>query len=236
MQAQNALRLMTALIVKGASCQNTGTAMVKKAMAAKDDLLVGALVLKVKSSVLDTLDLDYRRLCAADLPHAAAQFLRRTMPDPGTAMGAALECGTVVVESRASCLAVAGQPIAACTGIAIDSVGNTHLHVCAAEAKGHALCLELLKIGISSEGQNAQGSTPLHMAAKAGNMEAAKALCMHGANLMARNKNNRTAKMLVSVPPPPQASALPALMFVCCCCQTHSCLNFSCVAIDSCCH
>lgn len=200
MQAQNAQRLMTALIVKGANCQNTGTAMVKKAMAAKDDLLVGALVLKVKSSVLDTLDLDYRRLCAADLPHAAAQFLRRTMPDPGATADATLGCGTLAVDSSSCCLPVAAQPIAACTGKVIDSEGNTYLHLCAAEAKSYALCVELLKIGIGSEGQNAQGNTALHMAAKAGNMEVATALCQHGANVMARNKNNRTAMMLVCIP------------------------------------
>ena len=58
-------------------------------------------------------------------------------------------------------------------------------------------CVELLAIGVSAGAQDAQGNTTLHVAAKTGNAAAARALCEHGADLNARNKHNRTPKMVV---------------------------------------
>lgn len=83
MQAAKSSPMAAAIIVKGADVSTCGTKLAKQAMADNDDVLLGALVLKVKSSVLDTLDLDYKRLCAASFPHAAAQYLVRTQPDIG---------------------------------------------------------------------------------------------------------------------------------------------------------
>ena len=58
-------------------------------------------------------------------------------------------------------------------------------------------CVELLAIGISAGAQDAQGNTALHVAAKTGNAAAVRALCEHGADLNARNKHNRTPKLVV---------------------------------------
>lgn len=85
MQAKSASAIMAAAIVKGADFGAAGMKLTKQAINNMDDVLLGALVLKVKSSVLDTLDLDFKRLCAASFPHAAAQFLVRTVDNPGTA-------------------------------------------------------------------------------------------------------------------------------------------------------
>jgi hypothetical protein len=74
---------MAALIRKGADIQKVATSLAKAAISAKDDLLLGAVILKAKQSVLDTLDLDFKHLVADGFPHAAAQFLKRTMNDIG---------------------------------------------------------------------------------------------------------------------------------------------------------
>ena len=58
--------------------------------------------------------------------------------------------------------------------------------------------MELVNIGISVNAQDTQGNTPLHIAAKAGNLNVARALCECGADIGARNKHNRTPKMVVS--------------------------------------
>jgi Ankyrin repeat len=63
--------------------------------------------------------------------------------------------------------------------------------------------LELLRIGIPLQSQDKQGNSALHLAAKSGNMAVAKALVESGADVNARNKHNRTPKMVV------RSSALP---------------------------
>lgn len=57
--------------------------------------------------------------------------------------------------------------------------------------------MELLKLGISHKAKNNDGNAPLHVAAKSGNVGVAKALCECGADVKARNSNNRTARMIV---------------------------------------
>lgn len=73
-----------------------------------------------------------------------------------------------------------------------------YLHSCASESGSAELCIELLKVGANPNSPDANVNTALHLAAKSGNLAVAKALCEHGANVMARNNNNRTPKMLVS--------------------------------------
>ena len=82
-QAAGKTTLMACLIRKGADVSKIGTKLASTALQAHDDRLLGALIIKVKQSVLDTLDLSYRQLVAEKLPHAAAQYLLRTMEDPG---------------------------------------------------------------------------------------------------------------------------------------------------------
>jgi ankyrin repeat protein len=71
------------------------------------------------------------------------------------------------------------------------------LHKCAAEEGTQELCLELIAAGISPRAQDCQGNSPLHVAARSGNVEVAKALCKGGADIVGRNKSNRTPKMMV---------------------------------------
>jgi ankyrin repeat protein len=68
---------------------------------------------------------------------------------------------------------------------------------CAAEEGSYDLCMELLNLGITANVQDEDGNTPLHIAAKRNNMDFAMALCERGCHVMARNKHNRTPKMLV---------------------------------------
>ena len=75
--------------------------------------------------------------------------------------------------------------------------GGTYLHKCAAEQGTPELCTELIAGGLSANAQDAKGNTPLHIAAKSCNLEVARALCALGADVMARNKSNRTPKMVV---------------------------------------
>jgi hypothetical protein len=75
--------VIAALIRKGADAQKVAIGLAKSAIAAKDDLVLGAVVLKAKQSVLDTLDLDYKHLVADGFPHAAAQLLKRTVQNIG---------------------------------------------------------------------------------------------------------------------------------------------------------
>jgi hypothetical protein len=71
-----------ALIMAGADVQKKATSLVQQALEKKDDLLLGALVFKVKQSVLDTLDIDYMRMVAAGHPKAAAASLTRQHQNP----------------------------------------------------------------------------------------------------------------------------------------------------------
>ena len=59
------------------------------------------------------------------------------------------------------------------------------------------LCVELVRIGVPLQAQDKNGNSALHLAAKAGNLVVAKALVDTGANVTARNKHNRTPKMMV---------------------------------------
>ena len=54
-----------------------------------------------------------------------------------------------------------------------------------------------MRIGIPLQAQDKNGNSALHLAAKVGNLAVAKALVKTGANVTARNKNNRTPKMMV---------------------------------------
>jgi ankyrin repeat protein len=83
-------------------------------------------------------------------------------------------------------------------GKATDGEG-TYLHKCAEDGGSYELSVELMNVGISANVQDIEGNTPLHAAAKAGNLAVARALCERGADLGARNKHNRTPKMVVRV-------------------------------------
>ena len=84
---------------------------------------------------------------------------------------------------------------------------GTFLHQCAAEGGSYNLCCALVDIGIPVNKQDAQGNTALHSAAKAGNLAVARALCERNADVTARNKHNRTPKMVVRQ----QLSLLPTM-------------------------
>ena len=66
-----------------------------------------------------------------------------------------------------------------------------------AEVGTYSLAVELQKLGISNKLLNEQGNSPLHVASKAGNLETARALVQGGADIMLRNKVNRTPKSMV---------------------------------------
>ena len=66
-----------ALILAGADVQKKATVLAKQALEEKDDIMLSALVFKVKQSVLDTLDIDYERMAAAAMPKSAAASLTR---------------------------------------------------------------------------------------------------------------------------------------------------------------
>lgn len=85
---------MAALIRKGADVHKSATALAKRALAEKDDALLGAVVLTAKQSVLDILDFQYKHLVAEGFPHTAAQYLKRTQKDIGAQLGAAYACDT----------------------------------------------------------------------------------------------------------------------------------------------
>ena len=84
MQEAGNTALMAALIRGGADVHKSAMALAKRALADKDDVLLGAVLLTAKQSVLDILDLEYKRLVAEGLPHAAVQYLKRTQQDMGT--------------------------------------------------------------------------------------------------------------------------------------------------------
>ena len=81
-----------ATILAGADVTKNGTALAKEALEEKDDVLLGALAAKVKQSVLDTLDIDYKRMVAAGLPRAAAAALDRAHEDASMACSAKCHC------------------------------------------------------------------------------------------------------------------------------------------------
>lgn len=138
--------------------------MARQARDEKDDMVLAALVGVVKQSVLDMLDIEYKRMVEAGLPKAAAACIKRTHQDPAAV---------------------------------VDDEQRTLVHKCAAEGGTYQLCVELLALGIPIGSKDKAGNTPLHIAAKSGNLDVAKALCECGADVMARNAHNRTAKMVV---------------------------------------
>jgi hypothetical protein len=74
---------IAALIRAGADVQKQATAMAKKALEAKDDVLLAALTSVGKQSMLDTLDIGYKRMVAAGLPKTAAAALARAPENLG---------------------------------------------------------------------------------------------------------------------------------------------------------
>lgn len=81
-----------ALIMAGADVQKKATALAKQALEEKDDVILGALVFKIKKSVIDTLDIDYKRMVAAGLPKSAAASLLRHHENARTACSTTLLC------------------------------------------------------------------------------------------------------------------------------------------------
>jgi hypothetical protein len=76
------------LILAGADVQKKATILAKQALEEKDDLLLSALVFKVKQSVLGMLDIEYKRMISAGLPKAAAASLTRQHENPRMACSA----------------------------------------------------------------------------------------------------------------------------------------------------
>eukprot|EP00892_Ulva_mutabilis_P004749 jgi/Ulvmu1/2646/UM014_0098.1 len=158
---------MAALIARGADIGSNATRMSREAHDQKDDVMLAALVLVVKQSVLDMLDVEYKRMVEARLPKSAAACLKRAHKDPAAV---------------------------------VDDEQQSFVHKCASEQGTYQLCVELLALGIPIGAPDKNGNTPLHIAAKSGNLDVAKALCEHGADVMARNKNNRTPRMVPKIP------------------------------------
>lgn len=155
---------IAALIARGVDIGTNATNMTRQAHDQKDDVILAALVGVIKQSVLDMLDIEYKRMVEAGLPKAAAACLKRKHTD---------------------------------LSAVVDEQQQTFVHKCAAEGGTYQLCVELLLLGVPINAVDKSGNTPLHTAAKSGNLDVAKALCEHGADVMARNKNNRTPKMVV---------------------------------------
>ena len=77
--------LQEALACKGVELGKAASGPMRKALDEKDDRLLGALIQNVTSSkvVIDSLDIDYKRMVDAGLPYAACMWLRRFDPEPG---------------------------------------------------------------------------------------------------------------------------------------------------------
>lgn len=72
-----------ALILQGADIQKVAGSMLKAAMHDRDDKLLAALVTKAQKSLVDTMDVDYKRMVNAKLPKAACAWLKRFDADFG---------------------------------------------------------------------------------------------------------------------------------------------------------
>ena len=72
---------MAALIARGVDIGTNATNMTRQAHDQKDDVILAALVGVIKQSVLDMLDIQYKRMVEAGLPKAAAACLKRKHTD-----------------------------------------------------------------------------------------------------------------------------------------------------------
>ncbi|WIA15048.1 hypothetical protein OEZ85_001748 [Tetradesmus obliquus] len=73
-----------------------------------------------------------------------------------------------------------------------DAAGNTHLHNAVSGPEDLPdLVAALLAVGLPADAVNGDGDTALHVAARAGHVEACRALVAGGADVMRRNNKNR---------------------------------------------
>ncbi|MEW5310120.1 MAG: hypothetical protein WDW38_001948 [Sanguina aurantia] len=151
-------------LAAGPDLGTDGPALMRDAMRAHRDALAAQLLPLLKPVQLTALDLSFVSLVAAALPKTAVAFLALSKEE---------------------------HPL----DEAIDALGNTQLHAAAAQASTtHELCTALLAMGASHAASNSEGDTPLHLAARSGCIPACKALLEGGADVMARNKKNRTPR------------------------------------------
>ena len=75
----------------------------------------------------------------------------------------------------------------------MSQTGATQLHELASNSESVAEIEASIEAGINVNGVDAEGDTALHIAARTGSLEVCKVLVEHGADLLLRNKKNRTA-------------------------------------------
>ncbi|GMH38839.1 hypothetical protein BSKO_06737 [Bryopsis sp. KO-2023] len=163
--------LIEGVLSKGADVGTKCGELLKKALDKKQDGIVAQLIKTCKSKVLMDLDIDFKNLVAAGFGKAPIAYNERFEEDEG--------------------------PL---DDTPIDDDCNTHLHNVAKQGGTYAFAVELIKKGLNPNKQNKNGDTPLHVAAKAGNVEACRALIDGGADALARNNKNRTPRAQVKIP------------------------------------
>ncbi|WIA35240.1 hypothetical protein OEZ86_003701 [Tetradesmus obliquus] len=82
-----------------------------------------------------------------------------------------------------------------------DAAGNTHLHNAVSGPEDLPdLVAALLAVGLPADAVNGDGDTALHVAARAGHVEACRALVAGGADVMRRNNKNRVPGNQLKLP------------------------------------
>ncbi|GAX77263.1 hypothetical protein CEUSTIGMA_g4709.t1 [Chlamydomonas eustigma] len=144
----------------------------KNAVENKDDVSASELVKKLQTSELSSLGLDAKTLLTNGLPLAAISYLERFLGEKGVG------------------------------DVAVDSDGNTLLHIAAASpATTYDACKKLFALGLGVNTANkSNADTPMHVAAKCGNIEVCKALVDCGADPTKRNGKNRTPRSQPKIP------------------------------------
>jgi len=144
----------------------------KSALERKDDVSASELLKMLQTSELSSLGLDAKTLLASGLPLSAISYLERFSGEKGVG------------------------------DLAVDSDGNTLLHIAAAStATTYDACKKLVALGLGVNTANkANVDTPMHVAAKCGNIEVCKALVECGADPTKRNGKNRTPRSQPKIP------------------------------------
>ncbi|GFR51207.1 hypothetical protein Agub_g13556, partial [Astrephomene gubernaculifera] len=160
-----------AVVEAGGDPGEAGVRLMKVAMERKVDGLASKLLPHLSPAALSSLALDLKGLMAAGLGKTAAAYLLRQQPQQAA-------------------------------GGALDGAGGTLLHRLAEEGAQYEALLALLSRcpGLSPNAANAEGDTPLHVAARAGHVEVCRALVAGGADVLKRNNKNRTPRSQLKLP------------------------------------